>query len=275
MVTGGAGYIGSYLVQQLRKQHRKVYVVDIETPRYDTLDFIRCDITDEVAVKALPPVATIYHLAAVSRISDSLASPELAFQTNCIGTRHLLNFAASCGAKFIYASTSCCYDGVSLTPYHYSKWLGEHTCFYYARYHSVPMAAARIFNVYGEHPFHQSPPKLVLEVFADCMRKAKPLPLIGNGSQKRDFIHVYDVVSALMSMNDAQSCMEPLDVCTGSHYSILELAMQLQWPIQSVEGRFFDVDDRQGNAAKTEAALAWKAREDVMEYMNTLRMAAN
>ncbi len=102
------------------------------------------------------------------------------------------------------------------------------------------------------------------------MRRNKPLPLIRLGEQKHDFIHLHDVVSALMFLSKQPTSLETYDVGTGHHYMIRDLAERLHCPLEHIEVRFFDVDDPHGNISRMEA-LGWKAREDVIEYVEQLR----
>ena len=267
LVTGGSGFIGSYLSNLLMRQGASVHVLDIAPPQFSGAQYHAHDVGDTEWVTKLPQVDVVYHLAAVSRMDDALRSPSATYATNCTGTRNALEFALRCKAPFVYASTSCCYDELTLTPYHHTKWLGEQICAYYAEHAGMSVGIARLFNVYGRHAHFTGAPKLVMEVFEQRMREGLPLPLIADGGQKRDFIHVQDVCEALIAIAALRSRAEIFDIGTGRYHAVRELVEWFGAKAQQVPARSYDVQERHADVAATEQRLGWHAKIDLRGYI--------
>lgn len=231
LVTGGCGFIGSHLVKRLYNEGQEVAVIDnlsAETEtRFDLpINYFIEDIRDSLSIFKNHKFDVIYHLAAISSIKNSYKDILETHATNVTGTVTMLELARKSNAKFILAST-CAIEGKShttqynLSPYALSKKISEDYCRLYRTAYELDTIALRLFNVYGPGDI-----KSVVSKFLERQKENLPLTITGaggGGKQARDFIHVDDVVEALIKARDATS-LGPFNVCTGKLYSIVRLA---------------------------------------------------
>jgi UDP-glucose 4-epimerase len=252
VVTGGAGFIGSHLVDRLLAGgHRVIVLDDFRTGRRanlaqhagnDRLTIATCDVSHGIFAVLAPltathgPVERIVHLAAQVSVVNSIDNPLVDMQVNYGGTLHVLEYARANGVKkVVFASSAAVYGDVAtlpvgedtptrpVSPYGIDKLASEHALDYYAQVHGVPGAALRFFNVYGPRQDPSSPYSGVISIFADRARAGRTLTIFGDGGQTRDFIYVGDVVRAIaVALGDGGSLVA--NVAGGAEISVLELA---------------------------------------------------
>jgi UDP-glucose 4-epimerase len=223
LVTGGAGFIGSNLVDELVKQKHQVIVLDnLSTGQKKNLNkcfgkirFINIDISSEKNTlkleKELKGVDIVFHLAGLADIVPSIENPNSYLKVNVTGTLNILNAAKKNNIKkFIYAASASCYganpkyptDEKNIIkteyPYALSKNLGEQLVLHWEKVYKLNVTSFRFFNVYGPRSRTTGAYGAVFGVFLAQKINEKPLTIVGDGRQTRDFIHVYDVVRALV-----------------------------------------------------------------------------
>jgi UDP-glucose 4-epimerase len=248
LVTGGAGFIGSHLVDQLINDGYNVRVIDnLSTGRKSNiqqhidngkLDFIEGDIKDKEQVKqVVSGMDAIVHLAAVTSVPFSVQNPKLTYETNVAGTLNLLaSLAKERVGKFVFASTCAVYgDPQSLpvnentptkpiSPYAESKLLAEHYCLGFHQNRLLKSVVLRFFNVYGLRQGLNDYSGVITR-FVDRVKMGQPLIVYGDGSQTRDFIHVSDIVNAIQfSLEKEAAEGQVFNVGSGKATSIDELA---------------------------------------------------
>jgi UDP-glucose 4-epimerase len=253
VVTGGAGFIGSHLVDRLLAGGDRVVVLDdFRTGRRanlaqhagnERLTIVTCDVSHGIFAALAPltarlgPVERIAHLAAQVSVVSSVDNPLVDMQVNYGGTLHVLEYARATGVKkVVFASSAAVYgDSDALpvgedtptrpvSPYGIDKLASEMALDYYAAVHGVPTTALRFFNVYGPRQDPSSPYSGVISIFADRARAGKTLTIFGDGGQTRDFVYVGDVVRALAAaLGDGNSRLVA-NVAGGGEITVLELA---------------------------------------------------
>ena len=251
VVTGGAGFIGSHLVDRLIEAGRRVRVVDnFSVGRRANLEqhldggrleIVVADVADAAAVEAACENADrIFHLAGRADVVPSIELPDAYFRANVDGTFSALEAARRHRARrFVYAASSSCYGIPTLYPtpetapadprypYALTKYLGEQLVLHWARVYSLPAVSLRFFNVYGPRARTSGTYGAVFGVFLAQLRAGKPLTIVGDGSQTRDFTFVSDAVDALLVATEHGRPGEAYNVGTGEPVSINELVRLL------------------------------------------------
>jgi len=247
LVTGGAGFIGSHLVEVLLAEGHTLSVIDDFNDFYDpkikrknlqtVLDDVRLhaiDIRDKDAV--LDAVAeerpdAIAHLAARAGVRPSIQRPELYLSTNIYGTFHLLEAAKDYGVKrFIFASSSSVYgaSGIppfredqvlnqTLSPYACTKLAGEHLCSNYSYLYQIQVICLRFFTVYGP----RQRPDLAIHKFTDLIHRGKPIDVYGDGTARRDFTYIDDIIQGVLAAIQYEGA--PFDIFNLGENETIEL----------------------------------------------------
>jgi UDP-glucose 4-epimerase len=254
LVTGGAGFIGSHLVDRLVGQGRRVRVLDsFVVGRRANLDqhrgnpkveLVEADVADKAAVDAAcAGVGRIFHLAARADIVPSIQEPEAYFRANVDGTFSVLEAARRHGVKrLVYTASSSCYGIPSSYPtpetapadcrypYALTKYLGEQLVMHWAQIYGLPAVSVRFFNVYGPRARTSGTYGAVFGVFLAQLLAGKPLTIVGDGEQTRDFTFVSDVIDALLTVSASDKVDEIYNVGSGHPVSVNELVRLLGSP---------------------------------------------
>ncbi|MBS1711361.1 MAG: NAD-dependent epimerase/dehydratase family protein [Armatimonadetes bacterium] len=245
LVTGGAGFIGSHLVLALLESGVEVSVIDdlsngleSNVALYDgQVGFHRASILDQGALAtAAAGCDTIFHLAAVSNVAQTLDQPLHAHAVNATGTMAVLEAARANRAHVVFSSSAAIYGDTPVVPtpedapkepismYGSQKLLGEFYVRNYCRLFGMTAACLRYFNVYGPRQRPDSPYSGVISIFAKRALEGAPITIHGSGDQTRDFIAVQDVVAANMLAAQARNCAgRAFNVCTGESTSVKTL----------------------------------------------------
>lgn len=278
LVTGGAGFIGTNLIEILLKHNFDVHSLDnysqgskhnhLKGAYYHDLDIENInEITDKFDI--------CYHLAAKSRVQPSFKSPMDYFRVNVGGTAKVLDWAKKNNTKVIYAGSSSKHHNPSDSPYAMYKFLGEEICKLYKKSFNSDVSIARFYNVYGPYESVNEKFGNVIGIWRSKIKKNKPLPIVGDGHQRRDFTHVNDIVDGLIKI--AQSSIENEDAWelgTGTNYSVNEL---YDFFNQKFNCKSEFIDDQKGNYRQTLRKddkmlekLNWKPTDKLKSYILSL-----
>ncbi|MCH9671368.1 MAG: SDR family oxidoreductase [Gammaproteobacteria bacterium] len=248
VVTGGGGFIGSHLVDRLLDStQRSVRVIDnfsngsknnlAQHQGNPRLEVIEADVSDFRAMDGiLDGAQRVFHLAALADIVPSINAPEAYFRSNVDGTFNMLQQAVNSGVeRFVYTASSSCYgipDAFPTPesspirpqyPYALTKYLGEQLVSHWAQVYKLPTVSLRLFNVYGPRARTSGTYGAVFGVFLAQIKAGKPVTIVGDGTQTRDFTFVSDVVSAFVAAADSDRAGEIYNVGSGDHYSVNRL----------------------------------------------------
>jgi UDP-glucose 4-epimerase len=287
IVTGGCGFIGSNLVDKLIDMGYDVSVIDDESATaherfyYNKkARYYKYDICDYVDVRPLfENVQYVFHLAAESRIQPTLENPIGAVKTNTLGTATILQCAKEAGVKRVmYSSTSSAYGLKNtpplsenmiedcLNPYSVSKVSGEKLCHMYTELFGLETISFRYFNVYGPREPRRGQYAPVIGLFLRQRAANEPLTVVGDGTQKRDFTHVNDIVQAnILCMTEGQPG-ELYNVGTGTNHSVIELANMISKDISFIPARPGEAKESLANNNRL-MGLGWKPTIKLEDYI--------
>ncbi len=290
LVTGGAGFIGSHIVDKLIQLNHEVVCIDNEYADNenfywnDNAQNHKVDITDYSSINYLfKDVSYVFHCAAESRIGTSIQNPNLATKINVYGTCNVLQSARENNVKrVIYSSTSSGYgfnpppnietqNDDCLNPYSVSKVAGEKLCKMYNNLYELPTIIFRYFNVYGERAPKKGQYAPVIGIFIRQKKAHESLTIVGDGTQKRDFIYVGDVVNANITaaFKDVEdSCFgEVYNVGYGKNISIQEIANYISDKQMYLKPRIGEVKENLADITKFKTFFDWEPTITVKEWI--------
>lgn len=291
VVTGGAGFIGSHLVDALIARGFDVQVIDdyAAGKRPDRMNekavYHNASATDYAAIAPVCAGAQyVFHLAALPRVQDSIDHPLETFEVNVTGTLVLLQAAKEGGVgKFIFASSAAVYGDLAAmplredmsvlpkSPYGLHKKIGEDACRLWSDIYQLPTVSLRFFNVYGPRFDPDGAYALVVGKFLTLRKDGKPLTLSGDGSHTRDYVHVKDVVAALIAAAESTSASgEVFNVATGKETSVRDLALLIGGATESAPERL-EPARCVADISKIQTTLGWKASVPLEEGIATLK----
>jgi len=257
LVTGGCGFIGVNLIPRLIEQGARVRVLDnLSLGRREDVEPLGVDlqigdIRDRSALTAAcKGIDVVVHLAAHTRVVESLTDPQINFDVNAIGTLNVLEACRAAGIpKMIFASTGGAILGEQtppvhegmvprpISPYGASKLAGEAYCSAYAGAYGLKTVALRFSNVYGPFSYHKG--SVVAQFFRNLLR-GEPIVIYGDGEQTRDFLYVADLVDAILLADKAELAGEVFQIASGRETSVRALvdAMKAMLPDRTFDIRF-------------------------------------
>lgn len=294
LVTGGAGFIGSHLVDRLIADGHAVVVIDnLSTGKKENLNrqakFVEADIADYGSIAPhFQGIEAVFHTAALARLSPSVKDPLPSNETNVTGTLHVLWAAHNAGvAKFIYSSTSSIYGdqepqnyplkeilGERLkSPYALQKWVGEKYCQLFSKIYGLPAVILRYFNVYGPRQITEGEYSTVIGIFLRQREQGEPLTIVADaGERRRDYTHVADIVEGnILAWQKAVPPGEVINLGRGKNYSVNEVAAVVGGPATKIEPRPWDAAITLADIAKARQMLGWEPKISFEDGMAELK----
>ena len=281
LVTGGCGFIGKALTEELIKRGYEVDVIDNlfigrEAKIPEGCNFLGGDIRgmDNIDDKAYD---YIFHLAALSRIQPSFKNPTLTFSINVDGTKKVVEYAYQNNCKLIYAGSSSRHHNPMLSPYALTKQMGEEWIKMFKGVYGLNAQIARFYNVYGPGELVASDMAAVIGMWRYAVSNQKSILIHGDGKQKRDFTHIDDIVDGLIKIAESDEKHEDAwELGTGCNYSLNEVAQMFSpHPMEYVE-------DVKGNYRETLRInddalnrLGWQPKDQLKKYINEIKLRNN
>ena len=285
LVTGGAGFIGSHLAEELSARGHRVRIVDnLSTGKRANLaavpsaEFIEGDLADpQVAERAVAGMDYVLHQAAIPSVPRSVKDPATSNRSNITATLNVLVAARDAGVKrLVYAASSSAYGNTAtlpkredmpanpLSPYALQKFVGEQYCQMFTKLYGFSTVSIRYFNVFGPRQDPGSPYSGVISLFAAALLAGRRPSIQGDGSQTRDFTYVANVVDGVLRACEAPAAAgEVINVATGGRISLTDLLLAMnrlngtQIEPTYQEARAGDVRDSQADISKARAMLGY------------------
>ncbi len=292
IVTGGAGFIGSHLVDALLAEDISVRVIDnYSTGRPENLAHVAGQVELVEADFAKPgswqnlfqDTDWVFHLGALADIVPSIQRPTDYFQANVDGTFNVLEAAKNAGVKrFVYAASSSCYgipekyptsEAAEISPqypYALTKRLGEELVMHWAQLYNLPAIALRLFNVYGPRSRTSGTYGAVLGVFLAQKLANKPFTVVGDGTQTRDFTFVTDVANAFLTAAKSSVCEEIFNVGSGETVSVNRLVELLGGEVTYIPKRPGEPDCTYADITKIRRELKWQPKVNIQQGVDNV-----
>ena len=291
LVTGGAGFIGSNIVDQLLDIGHQVIVIDNEHSDVhdhfywnDQTENYRMDIRDTESIRPLfDGVNYVFHTAAEARIQPAIENPVEAVSINSVGTCNVLQCAREAGVdKVVYSSTAAAYGlneppndeeqpNDCLNPYSVSKVNGEELCQMYTNLFGLKTVILRYFNAYGNRSHIRGQYVPVIGIFLRQLAAGEALTIVGDGEQRRDFVNVLDIASAnilaaIKNLPD-ENYGQIYNIGTGINYSVNEIANMISDNVVYVPPRIGEARITLANNQKMKNVFDWEPEIDVKDWI--------
>tara|TARA_Y100000590_G_C15746799_1_gene1022414 strand:- start:6712 stop:7704 length:993 start_codon:yes stop_codon:yes gene_type:complete len=282
IVTGGAGFIGSHLVEKLVDEGHNIIVLDnlstgnIENIHHlkNKIQLVKCDLSEKNNwIDYFSEIDIVFHLAALADIVPSIENPYAYFKSNVTATLNILEAATKYNIKkIIYSASSSCY-GIPVEyptsenaiinpqyPYALTKYLGEQLVMHWNKVYNLQSISLRLFNVYGTRSRTSGSYGAVFGVFLAQKIANKPLTVVGDGNQLRDFIYVSDTVDAFISAAKSNLSAEIINIGSGETNSVNEIVKFLNSKSINIPKRPGEPDRTWASITKAKKILNWKPK---------------
>ncbi len=279
LVTGGAGFIGTNLIKHLIS--KKIEIVSLDNystgskqNQIKSVKYVEGDI-ESISQFNNQKFDYCFHLAAQSRVQPSFHDPEESFRINVTGTLKVMKWAKKNKVKVLYAGSSSKHHDPSDSPYAMTKYLGEGLCKLYKKTYGIDVEISRFYNVYGPYEPIDEKYGNVIGIWRAMVKNSSPLPIVGDGEQRRDFTHVDDIVNGIIKISESdEKHKDAWEIGSGINYSINELfdMFKNKFNVTSIK-----IDDQPGNYRETLRTnddmitkLNWKPNDRLNEYIQNL-----
>lgn len=290
LVTGGAGFIGSHLVDRLLKEDQEVIVIDnLSTGKKENLspkaNLFNRDIRDLKEIRPLfEKVDFVFHLAALPRVAISIERPIETNDINIKGTLNVLVAAKTAKVKkLVYASSTSVYGNQKiplketmapqpLSPYGIQKYVGELYSQVFSQIFGLNTVSLRYFNVFGPRQDQNSPYSGVVAKFLKQKRRNEPLTIIGSGEQKRDFTYVFDVIEAtILAAKKNVPSASVINIASGKNYSVNQLAEIIGGKIVRLQKRPGEIKNSLADISKAKKLLGWSPKYNLEKGLKEMK----
>ena len=278
LITGGAGFIGTNLGKVLNKDNSMYsidnYSIGTTANHISGVNYIDGDISD-ISNLLENDFDLCYHLAGLSRIQPSFNNPDDTFHSNTLGTQRVLDWCKINNTRVIYSGSSSKHHNPYQSPYALYKYLGEELCKMYKEVYKMDIEIARFYNVYGPNQIVEGEWAALIGIWIRQIREGKPLTIVGDGEQRRDFTHVYDIVDGLIKIsNSTNKHHDAWELGSGKNYSINEVA---SFFVSKYHCKLNYIPDQTGNYRITLREhndaieiLGWNPKDRLMSYIESL-----
>jgi len=273
LVTGGAGFVGTNLIKRLLKDGHEVQSLDnystgLKSNEVDGCRYWSGDIQNVWTMDN--DFDVVFHMAAIARIQPSFEKPEDYIETNFNGTYEVVKFCTKHNIPLVYAGSSSKHSGRFKNPYTFSKDLGEDIITLYCEHFGLKASITRFYNVYGPHQLTEGGYTTLIGRWIHNIQNGKDCVIYGDGSKRRDFTHIDDIVEALVRIPQKEAWGYAFELGRGKNHSVNEVAEMF-----GITPKY--EDDKPGEAQTTlsedivaREVLGWNPVIDLETYINSL-----
>lgn len=276
LVTGGCGFVGSNLVKKLVEQKYNVISIDnyhtgLKSNHIEGCKYIDHDITNKLTNLNLSSISIVFHLAASARIQKSFQNPRIYFDNNVVGTMNIVEYCCSQNIPLIYAGSSSQHSGKLSNPYTFTKGVGEDIIQLYNKHFNLKYSIARFYNVYGPGESTDDNATLIGK-WKSCFKK-KPFVIYGDGSKRRDFTHVEDIVDGLIRIMHKNAFGYIFELGRGKNYSVMEVLEMFEQKEFSFEpNKKGEIESTLCDYYLAKNILDWEPKYNLEDYISKLKI---
>jgi UDP-glucose 4-epimerase len=272
LVTGGAGFIGTNLIISLLQKGHNVtsldnYSTGLTSNHQEGCTYINKDIVDIENYSEYGKFDIVYHLAAMARIQPSFISPEKYFLANAYSTLKIAQYCSQHNIPLIYAGSSSHHSGRFKNPYTFSKDVGEDTITLFQTHYGLKSSISRFYNVYGPYHLKEGNYSTLIGSWEKKIENNEHLIIYGDGSKRRDFTHVNDIVKALILILEKQAWGYIFELGRGKNYSVKEIAEMFGKETIYKENKPGEAQDTLCLDTLANSVLGWEPTYDIKEYI--------
>lgn len=273
LVTGGAGFVGTNLIKRLLKENHTVVSIDnyhtgLKSNHQEGALYYEGDISKIENFSEFGSFDTVYHLAAVARIQPSFTQPIPYFHANAVATFNIAKYCVDNNIPLQYAGSSSHHSGKFKNPYTFSKDVGEEIIQLCQKVYGLKATTTRFYNVYGPHHLKEGGYCTLIGKWERAMELNQPMTIFGDGTKRRDFTHIDDIVEALYQIQEQQAWGYVFELGRGKNYSVKEIYDMFEYDKLVYE------DDKPGEAQITlcsdtlaSEVLNWNPTKDIDKYI--------
>lgn len=283
LVTGGAGFVGTFLIKELVKTNKVISIDDysagmecnhIDHPNVEYIDKHTKDVADSFIKEK--NIELVYHLGEYARIAPSFLEMDRVYESNVIGSYNIINLCLNNNIPIVYSASSTKFasEGIGHSPYTYTKSFTLDLVKNYGEWYGLRYSICYFYNVYGyslPSKWEQNNYQSVIEVFKQQKLDGKPITVCGDGTQRRNFTHINDIVEGLV-LSSTKLCNEEYYLGVDNMYSILEVAELFEHPFVHIEAR---PGDRKSSVIPdvlhTQTKLNWVPKHNLKDYIKTIK----
>ena len=278
LITGGAGFVGTNLIKQLLEEGHDVISIDnYSTGKKENhimgCTYIEGDISQHTNIKKYnKPVDIIFHMAAIARIQPSFERPEDYINTNFNGTFNIVKYCTKNNIPLIYAGSSSHHSGKFSNPYTFSKDMGEEIIQLYQKHFGLNASIARFYNVYGPYQLTEGGYTTLIGRWINNIKNGLPCEVYGNGSKRRDFTHVEDIIKGLTAIMDQNAYGYTFEFGKGKNHSVLDVANMFNIKPIYKENKPGEAQETLANYSLAKEILEWEPKINLKKYIKDLKL---
>lgn len=272
LVTGGAGFVGTNLIKTLLEQGHKVVSIDnyntgLKSNHQPGALYIDFDIRNIDDYSAWGEFDIVYHLAAIARIQPSFKEPYDYFTTNANATFKIAKYCSSNNIPLVYAGSSSHHSGKFKNPYTFSKDIGEEIITLFQLHYGLKASIARFYNVYGPYHLKEGGYTTLIGAWEKRVEEHQPLIIYGDGTKRRDFTHINDIVDALLLINEKQTWGHIFELGRGKNYSVKDIADMFGQEIEYKENKPGEAEITLCVDTLAKRLLDWEPKHNIEDYI--------
>lgn len=272
LITGGAGFVGTNLIKVLLKQGHDIVSIDnystgLESNHQPGVLYINFDIKNISDYSAWGNFDVVYHLAAIARIQPSFEQPEEYFTTNALATLKIAKYCSSKNIPLIYAGSSSHHSGKFKNPYTFSKDIGEDIIKLFQIHYNLKSTIARFYNVYGPHHLKQGGYCTLIGCWERNIEEGTQPIIYGDGTKRRDFTHVDDIVDALVLINEKQVWNTIFELGRGKSISINDIAKMFKINPEYAPDKIGEASTTLCDPTHANEMLGWEPKKNIADYI--------